>query len=249
MNPLTIGLIIFGLVLFVIAGVAVAVAWRREGKVLAMRDAPTLSTAELLDRHRTGMTGFSQLGEAVEVVGTIECEHPLAAPFSETICVAYRYRVNESTDQRLPTPDGGSQRDFAFSGLDDYERHVPRFYVRDASGRIAIDPKGATFDLIEKVARYEAYTGLAGSERQIWREEYVLPLGNRVYVLGYLLSDQDEAIIGRHPLEKDRHFLISHRDEDSLSSKVRTQAYMLYGGALLALGGAIAAWIAAALLW
>lgn len=249
MYYLTIGLVVLGFVLLLTAIIAIAVAWRREGRVLAMRDAPTLSAAELLDRHRTGMSGFSQLGEAVEVVGTIECEHPIAAPFSETVCVAYHYRVNESNDQLIPQVGGGNRREFAFSGLDDHERHVPRFYVRDGSGRIAIDPKGATFDLIETVARYEAYSGLAGSERQIWREEYVLPLGNRVYVLGYLLNDQEEATIGRHPLDQKRHFLISHRDEDALSGHVRTQAYMLYGGALLALGGAVAAWIVAALLW
>ncbi|RRR74318.1 MAG: hypothetical protein EI684_07365 [Candidatus Viridilinea halotolerans] len=245
MNILTVGLIVAGVVLLIIALVAIAVAWHREGSLLAMRDAPTLSAGELAVRHRDGLAGFGPLGEAVEVVGTIECDNPLAAPFSETVCVAYHYRVNESTEQRIGRPGQRHHQEFSFSGLDDYERHVPRFYVRDASGRIAIDPKGATFDMIETVARYESFTGLAGSQRKVWREEYVLPVGNRVYVLGYLLSDREEAIIGRHPIERERRFLISHRDEEALSAHVRTQAYLLYAGALVALGGAVATWIAA----
>jgi hypothetical protein len=61
------------------------------------------------------------------------------------------------------------------------------------------------------------------------------------------LSDQDEPLLGSHPLEPGRRFLISYRDEASLSSQVRLQAYALYAGAIIAAAAAVAAWIAAAM--
>jgi hypothetical protein len=239
-------LMIAGALLLLIAIGAAVVAWRRESGLVAMDSTPTLSVAELSERHHHAASGRAAMGQPVEVVGTIECDAPLAAPYSETICVAYRYTVSEANEQRVIRPNGHSARTHAFAGQDDQYRHVARFYVRDASGRIPIDPDGAAIEMIETLARYEAYSGLAGSERQVWREERALPLGYRVYVLGYLLSDQGEPLLGRHPVERGRRFLISHRDEASLIARVRTQAYALYAGAILAAAGAVAAWIAAA---
>jgi hypothetical protein len=240
-------LIITGMLLLLIALSVAMIAWRRESGLLAMRDTPTLSVAELHERHRRAINGLSTLGEAIEVVGTIECDEPLAAPYSETVCVAYSYSVNESSERHTVRAGRPSSREYAFGGRDEQRRHVARFYVRDASGRVAIDPVGAQIDLLETVARYEAYSGIAGSERRIWREERALPLGNRVYVLGYLLSDQGEPLLGRHPIEHSRRFLISYRDEASLSSHVRLQAYALYASAIIAVAVAVAAWIAAAM--
>jgi hypothetical protein len=240
-------LIISGMLLLLIALSIAMIAWRRESGLLAMRDTPTISIAELNARHRHAIHGLKRLGEPIEVVGTIECDEPLVAPYSETVCVAYNYSVNESSERYSIRPGKPSSRDYAFGGRDEQRRHVARFYVRDASGRVAIDPVGAQIDMLETVARYEAYSGLAGSERRIWREERALPLGNRVYVLGYLLSDQDEPLLGSHPLEPGRRFLISYRDEASLSSQVRLQAYALYAGAIIAAAAAVAAWIAAAM--
>jgi hypothetical protein len=240
-------LIIAGALLLLIALGAAIIAWRRESGLVAMADAPTLSAAEVAERHRRALHGSDAMGQPIEVVGTLECAAPLAAPYSETICVAYSYTVSEANERRVVRSDGRSTRAHVFGGQDDQQRHVARFYVRDASGRIAVDPAGAAIEMIETVARYEAYSGLAGSERQIWREERALPLGYRVYVLGYLLSDQGEPLLGRHPVERGRRFLISHRDEASLSTRVRIQAYALYAGALTAAAAAVAVWIAAAM--
>lgn len=58
--------------------------------------------------------------------------------------------------------------------------------MRDPSGAITIVTAGASFDLRETVARYEEMTGLSGSKREIWRQEWALPTGSSVFVHGYL---------------------------------------------------------------
>jgi hypothetical protein len=238
-------LIAGGGLLALAAVAAVALAWRVEGGLLAMRDTPTLSVAEVAERHRWAAHGAAPFGQPVEVVGTIECDTPIQAPYSEALCVAYDYAVTDEREQLIGRPGSRQAREFEFGGHDAQQRHVPRFYVHDATGRVAVDPSGARFDMVETVARYEAYTGLVGGEHEIWREERALPLGNRVYVLGYLCDDGGAPLIGRHPSDPAHRFMISHRDERALGARVRRRAYALYLGAVLGAAGAVGAIIAA----
>lgn len=240
MSTLAIALVAWGCLLALIAVAAAAFAWRIESSLLAMRETPTLSVAVIAERYRWAVHGAAAFGQPVEIVGTIECDAPIQAPYSETLCVAYDYAVSEESEQIIGRPGSRRAREFEFGGHDVQRRHVPRFFVRDASGRVAVDPEGARLDLVETVARFESYSGLGGSEREIWREERALPLGNRVFVLGYLGNDGGSPIIGRHPTDAARRFIISHRDERALSSQVRTRAYALYLGALLSAAGAVA---------
>jgi hypothetical protein len=225
--------------------IAAAVAWRGEGSVIAIRETETLSVAEVAAQHRLG-----RLGRAVEVVGTIECDAPLRAPYSEALCVAYDYAVSEDKERlgygarygvshQHSLGDRRGQRLIAHD-FDQHDSRVPRFYVRDSSGRIAVDTAGARIDLLETVARYESYTGgEANVERQIWREERALPLGNRAYILAYLATDGGEPVLMRHPVDHGRRFIISHRDEQTLLRSTRLRAYGLYLLSGLALGGAL----------
>lgn len=225
---------------------AAAFAWYGESSIIAIRETATLSVAEVAARHRA-----RQLGQLVEIVGTIECDAPLRAPYSESLCVAYDYTVTEDK-QRLGYSGGGFGADHQHSlvnrrgqrnighSFDQHDHRVPRFYVRDASGRIAVDTAGAEIDLLETVARFESYTGgVANVERQIWRQEHALPLGNRVYVLAALADDGGEPVLMRHPVERGRRFIISHRDERALLNRTRLRTYGLYLFSGLALGGAL----------
>jgi hypothetical protein len=224
--------------------VAAIVAWRSEGGLIAIRETETSSVAQLLARH-----GARRLGGAAEVVGTIECDSPLQAPYSQGWCVAYDYSVAEDKERLGYAGIGGAgqhslthQRGRHTIGhsFDQHDNRVARFYVRDSSGRIAVDTAGAQIDLLETVARYESYTGAQPNvERQIWREEHALPLGNRAYVLGYLADVGGEPVLMRHPLDRSRRFIISHRDEASLLARARLKAYGLYLFGGLAIGGAL----------
>lgn len=240
-------LLVGGGVLALVAVLSTVFAWRGESGLLAMHDTPTLSVAELAERQRWVAHGLQPRGIAVEVVGTIECDSPLQAPYSERLCVAYDYLVNEESERRVGGFGRYPGREVELETVDLHGRRVPRFYVRDATGRVAVDTAGATLDLLETVARYEAYTGDRGSEREIWREERALPLGNRVYVLGYLGAEGDTPVIGRHPADPGRRFVISYRDERALAVAVRRRAYSLYLAGGLSFGGAMAL-VAAALL-
>lgn len=245
MSTLDIILIVGGGALTLLALLAATVAWRGEGSLVAMREAPTLSAAEVAERFRWATHGAAPFGQPVEVVGTIECDAPLQAPYSETLCVAYDYNVTEESEQIIGRPGSRHARELEYGGHDAQGRRVARFYVHDATGRVAVDPAGAQIDLVETVARYEEYTGLGGREREIWREERALPLGNRVFVLGYLGNDGGAPVIGRHPGHPGRRFIISHHDERALRFRVGTRAYGLYFGAVLAVAGAAACFVGA----
>lgn len=240
-------LIIAGALFALGACVAASFGWRIEGRLATMREVATASAAELVAAHARALAGATPFGQPAELVGTIECDGPLQAPYSGTLCVAYSYAVTEANERMIGQPGKGG-REFEFGGHDSQSRHVPRFYVRDATGRVAVDPAGATLDLVETVARYEAYSGLPGNEREIWREERALPLGNRVYVLGFLGDDGGAPILGRHPLARGGDFMISHRAEGALRIRTGMRAYGLYGAALVAAAAAAACLVGAALI-
>lgn len=216
--------------------------WSSESNLIVINETPTSTVAEVGTAHRAALGGGARLGGPVEVVGTIECDLPLIAPYSETRCVAYEYSVTEENERRVGGGYAGGHyrrgREIETNTFDNHHRRVERFYVRDATGRIAVDPAGAAIDLVETVARYESYTGMLGSEREIWREEYALPEGYRVFVLGYLTDVGGEPLIARHPVEKSKRFLISHRGEDDLRGRTRLKSYGLYAAGGLSIGGA-----------
>jgi hypothetical protein len=66
------------------------------------------------------------------------------------------------------------------------------------------------------------------SERRTRREEKALPLGQQVYVLGYLGERAGEPIIQCHPSAPAKKFLISYRDEQALTRSNRLRAGLFY---------------------
>lgn len=236
-----------GVVLLVAAVVCAVLGWRRESGVLAIQDARTLTTAEVAERHRYATHGAARFGEPVEICGVIECDTPLRAPYSETVCVAFDFTHIEEREQHVR--GRGMRRGYEIEtyGRDNHSRRAPRFWVNDGRGRVAVDPAGASLDMLETVARYESYTGIGDNEREIWRQEWALPVGQRVYLLGYLLDDQGQPLIGRHPLDQGRPFLISHRDEAAFARSLRGRSYLFYLAGGLS-GGLAVALMAVALL-
>ncbi|MEO7908030.1 MAG: GIDE domain-containing protein [Roseiflexaceae bacterium] len=60
------------------------------------------------------------------------------------------------------------------------------------------------------------------------REEKGLPLGQPVYVLGYLGERQGQPIIQRNVSDSSKKFLISYRSEQALTRSNRLRAAVFY---------------------
>lgn len=201
-------------------------AWQRESAANVIRATPTLSAADVAERYRFASIGAAAFGEPIELSGTLASDEPLIAPYSHTPCVAYDFSVSEEQERRVGSVRSGRIQET--NGFDTHAQRVQRCYVVDDTGRVAVDLAGAQLELIETVARYERYTGLKGEEREIWREEWALPLGRPVYVLGYLATSEHMPLVARHPLDSERPFLVSHRAEEAVQRRTRGRAYLFY---------------------
>jgi hypothetical protein len=228
MTSLTIILLCAGGLLLIVAAICVTAATRGEDRLLAIMDTPTSSARDILAMHHKN----GAYGQACEVVGVIECDASLSGPLSEKACVAYSHTLTWEEwgrpgmfDKRAGTNDlvyrsGGTEFD---------DRRAPTFWVRDASGRVLVDPINAELDLQPIDSRYEVVTSSFGdSERRTRHEEKALPLGQQVYVLGYLGEHQGQPIIQRHPTTPAKKFLISYRDEQALTRSNRARAALFY---------------------
>jgi hypothetical protein len=244
MTTLNIILFCAGGLLLLVAAFCVTAALRGEDRLLAILDTPTSSALDIHAIHRNN----GAYGQACEVTGVIECDASLSAPLSGQACVAYSHMLTWEEwgapgmfDKRSGTGDlvyrtGGTEFD---------DRRAPTFWVRDASGRVLVDPINAELDLQEIDARYEVVTsGYGNSEQRTRREEKGLPLGQPVYVLGYLGERQGQPIIQRHVGDSSKKFLISYRSEQALTraNRLRTAVFYFVAGISGSAGMLMIAW-------
>src|SRR3954451_8413456 len=208
MTTLNIILFCAGGLLLIAAVICVTAALRGEDRLLAILDTPTSSALDIHAIHRNN----GAYGQACEVAGVIECDASLSGPLSGQACVAYSHSLTWEEwgkpgmfDKRSGTGD----LVYRTGSVESDDRQAPTFWVRDASGRVLVDPINAELDLEEIDSRYEVVTsGYGDSERRTRREEHGLPLGQPVYVLGYLGERQGQPIIQRHTSDISKKFLI-----------------------------------------
>jgi hypothetical protein len=154
------------------------------------------------------------------VSGVIECATPLIAPESRTPCVAYDYRVicehepGAAGAAKLPatTPDDTppAEEDAAtapacsHSETVRHESEHVRFYVRDGSRRVLVDPQGAHLERTVTVERSEPHEG-EWSEAEGRRiigyryREHVLAVGRSVQVSGLARSHDGQVLLTSDP--------------------------------------------------
>jgi hypothetical protein len=228
MTTLDIILLCAGGLLVLVAAICVVAAARGEGRLQAIQAVPTTSAHDIAAIHRAN----GAYGQACEVTGVIECDASLSAPLSGQSCIAYSHGVAWEEWGRpamYGRHSGAGEMVYRNGGTEFDDRRVPLFWVRDATGRVLIDPTNAELDLLEIDQRYDVVSSSFGdSERRTRREEKALPLGGQVYVLGYLGERQGQPVVRRHPSDAAKKFLISHRGEQELTSANRTQAAIFY---------------------
>lgn len=235
-----------GLVLFAIAIACAVFGWRQESSLNDIVGTHSSTAGELQARFKRSQIGHT--GDRVEISGILDVDEALLAPRSETPCAAFDYtRIQEDWERRRYTmgwqmnqvvQDNRTER-LVYRNQDRQHKQVPRFWVRDETGRVEVDPEGAQFDLKESDSGFECYTNGTNTERRIQHLERGLPVGQQVYVLGYLLNNDGEPLIARYPLGGEQRFLISYRNERQLTSKTRTQSYGLYLAGGLSGGAAV----------
>lgn len=230
-------LISSGILAILGAATLAAVAYWLDRRLAAIQQTPTWPAGDLLDRVRAGLL---PIGTAVKVTGIAETQTLLRAPYSDTPCVAFRYIVHEEREQATSRAWDGKQRKTETAFGDDYTQSVPEFQVRDSSGAITIVTAGASFDLRETVARYEEMTGLGGSEREIWRQEWALPVGSPVFVHGYLRQLGANPQIGADPRQRGP-FLISFQPERLLHRSLGRRSLLFYALGGIAAGAGVVA--------
>ena len=167
------------------------------------------------------------LGAAmVEVKGDVEADEPLVSDLARVPCVAFDCSVTEHwTTTRTERDSKGRIRTVTEDHSETrYSNHgLIDFRVRDESGCAIVRPAGASIDMLDSMENLDGPMPDSPAARIVPRHsggdlsysESVLPIGQRVYVLGQVGPDYDI----RRPEVVDRPFIISYRSEESLRNR------------------------------
>lgn len=233
---------LLGIIVLVVAVILYFMARSQQGKSTAMSVAETMSAQALHDLHQRIVenVGADALQEQCEVKGVIECDEPLSSPVSNTLCVAYRYTATREYEERVTeTDDEGQRTTRTESGSQTVESKDERvkFWVRDDTGRVLVNPAEAELDIQETGEHYEQAdaeprrTGRYTTGHRF--TEHSLAVGAQVYVLGYAVDFQGQPMISRHPRDQKAKFLISWRTEQELMSIAQSASQNLNRAAVV----------------
>ncbi|MCP5520114.1 MAG: LemA family protein [Verrucomicrobiales bacterium] len=213
----------------------------------------------LIDNLPTSKTTGIFIG-LVEVKGTAEAEQPLRSHLAETSCVLYEWTVEEHWSRTVTetyTDSKGKTRtrtrhESGWRTVDQGGEAIP-FYLQDDEGVVRVIPEGAKIEptvvFQETCGRMDPLYYGKGPVRSILHSDHrrrfvekALPLHAPLYVMGRAREREDvvAAEIAAH--EEAPMFLISTRDEQTISSGLGVQFWVwLVVGFLLALAGVLGA--------
>ena len=97
----------------------------------------------------------------VEIHGFAEPQAILVAPFSKTECVYYKYKIKEYKRKTRRDSKGRTQTSYSWETVGRGERRIP-FFAKDDTGRVLVNPDGATCHVNCKKAFYQK-KGFMGS--------------------------------------------------------------------------------------
>lgn len=236
-------------VLLVFVGAFLLLAWqssrRRLGQMSAVPVAPIADVvgalaAMLPERPYQQPDPF--LTRPVAVEGTISCDSPLTSELGNVPCVFYKITVKRRYRRRSQVVERRS--------------HGVPFWVEDATGRILVDPTGATVDGLRVVDEFEPASGHVvmlgstplhlstgtnyGQERGVRYRETVVPLDRPVYVLGEASNGPNGPVI-RKPADGQLLLSLKSGKELAEATDAASCLYMLLGFGALALGAILLA--------
>ncbi|HMP40254.1 MAG TPA: E3 ubiquitin ligase family protein [Roseiflexaceae bacterium] len=222
-------------ILFLLAAVALFFGYRsQQAKLRAIGATETYTAALLTQIHQriVGSLGGEALAEGCEVSGMIECDEPLRGPVSGQALVAYSHVVSREFEEPVTrTNTEGKSETKVERGSEVIESTQKRvaFWIRDETGRVLVDPEGATIEDQQELAnRFEEANdpGLARRRNLGKRSrESGLPVGVRVFIFGCAVDRGGQLVITRPP--KGGRFLISRKSEQELVSSAEGSARTL----------------------
>lgn len=228
-------------------GIAAAVLFalsRGQGKkAFDMLATETTNAAELatMAADVAGEIGAGSFTRAAELKGVVECTNPLRSEMAGIPCAWYRSTVTREYEETYTERDSeGHSRTATRRGSETVSSNERKtiFSVRDDSGAVEIDSAGAAVDGERVLSRFEQgdrggtisiggfsiSLGAIGPGRRTigYRmEEWALPLGKRVYVLGEA-SDADGRLKVGKPTAKGGRFIVSLKSEEELTKAAKS---------------------------
>ena len=202
--------------------------------------------------------GVGSFTKVAELKGTVECSSPLKSEMSDTQCVWYRSTVEREYEETYTerSSDGSSHTGTRRGSetVSSNERKTP-FMVRDETGALEVDPEGAPIDGVRVLSKFEQgdrgpaisiggfrlSLGAIGSGRRTLGyklEEWALPIGTRVYVLGEARDDGGRLRVCK-PATKGGRFIISVKSEEQLLKSAKSGSNTMAIISAVCLAGAV----------
>ena len=216
-------------VILLIYSVVRFIQWRvvlGEIKTIAATETSTVAELkEVIEAITSSLGNADMFRQQVEVKGLIHCSEPMIAELSAKPCV-YAKSLYEEKFEEIYTHKGKTNTRQNSVVLADNTRSVI-FQLEDNTGSITINPVGANVEAIEVVNRYEPNKNAEklGTKRNLGHQynEWILPVGQRIYVLGEINISNDRVVIEK-PLQEAYPFLITHRLEEQIVGAKRAKA-------------------------
>lgn len=251
------GMVIFGVILFVIAAVLLIFAIKMNGKILELRSTKVSQVSDLLSTYAEVAKDLGDMEhkalENVAVYGDTETENPLTSPLSQQKCVYYDYKEEYEVEKKEQYEEKDSNgntvkktrtvREYRTASTDN--KYI-EFFVNDGTGKIKINPESLKYDLThnEKVQTvpYQQqltvgslansfFNSLVGGEKIIGirKTERVIPVAFKVFVAGGITPTNNGLIIAKHQ-DKAKQFILADRSQDTLINDLKKRQLFMYIG-------------------
>jgi hypothetical protein len=219
-------------------------SWKERREANLMVSTPTTPAADI---------GKLAPGSLCEVIGTLRCAAPLTAEFSGTSCAHFKAEIIKTEVWYDTDGDGKRRQQTRDTTLHSNIQHAP-CAIEDASGRVAIDLRGAEIDLTETVRDTTEIkgagagtlggliTGIGTEKESHTKIENTLAFDIPVYVLAEVRADGSIGAPAKG--SRNKIFAVSTKSEEERTQKLASGSTfgVKFAGVLAAISALLIAW-------
>jgi hypothetical protein len=232
-------MIFVGIALLVIGGILIFVRISAQKKLFEIKATETFKAKDLQELYESvkadvGPGGFSKV---LEIKGLSKSDNPLTSEIAKQQCVYYSMSVIREYEETYQEKDSNgnyvTKTRRAEDTISSNTQSIP-FYVEDDTGKVLVNPNGASIDAQQVVDKFEPGERQAGASLSFGAfsitlsapasptrtlgyrfRESIIPLDRKLYVLGEATDTSGELAIQR-PREKGKKFIVSMKSEEEL---------------------------------